>query len=350
MLKEITNDFSQKIGHGGYGEVYKGVYNGKDVAVKKLYDLRGLDDNFFKNELNSLMRVHHQNIVQLLGYCYEIRHEYVHENGEHYFVRMDHRVLCFEYLHGGSLDKHLYEESAGYDWCTRYKIIKGICVGLNYLHAGLKNPNFHLDLKPANILLDKNMVPKIADFGLSRLFSSTHSHVTGDKFKGTLAYVPPEYIHSRHITDKYDIFSLGIIIIQIITGAEGHSKYVEMSSPEQFIEHVHNNWRNRLEASSMHVEEYCQQVQRCIKIASNCLAFDRKKRPTIGHIINELLETETVICEPFPEEFSSVSTVEEKVSGEEEVQINLPIHFLQIICFFKIILTVLYILMRSGFP
>ena len=76
--------------------------------MKKLYDLRGLDDNLFKNELYSLMRVLHQNIVQLLGYCYEISHEYVHENGETFFVRTDHRVLCFEYLHGGSLDKHLY--------------------------------------------------------------------------------------------------------------------------------------------------------------------------------------------------------------------------------------------------
>ena len=81
----------------------------------------------------------------------------------------------------------LAEESSGYDWCTRYKIIKGICAGLNYLHVGQKKPMFHLDLKPANILLDKNMVPKIADFGLSRLLTGTHSHVTGgNKFKGTL--------------------------------------------------------------------------------------------------------------------------------------------------------------------
>ncbi|TVU22011.1 hypothetical protein EJB05_31687, partial [Eragrostis curvula] len=242
ILKEITNDFSQKVGHGGYGEVYKGVYNGKDVAVKKLYDMRGIDDNLFKNELNSLMRVRHQNIVQLLGYCYEISHEYVQENGELFFVRMNHRVLCFEYLHDGSLDKHL-------------------------------------------------------------------------------AYVPPEYIHSRHITDKYDIFSLGIIIIQIMTGSEGHSKYLEMTTPEQFIEHVYKNRRNRLEATSMHVEEYSQQVKSCIKIASNCLEFDRKKRPTIGHIINELIQTETVICEPFPEESSSASTVEE-IGGGEEVELS----------------------------
>jgi len=174
------------------------------------------------------------------------------------------------------------------------------------------------------VCLQSSAAAEFQDFGLSRLLTGTHSHVTGEnKFKGTLAYVPPEYINSRHISDKYDIFSLGIIIIKIITGAEGHSKYVEMSCSEQFIEHVHNNWRNRLEATSMHVEEYCQQVKRCIKIASNCLEPDRKKRPTIGHIINELLETETVICEPFPEESSSESTVEERSSAEEE-EVGLP--------------------------
>jgi len=119
------------------------------------------------------MRLQHQNIIRLVGYCYEIAHKVMEYNGQYVYAGAEERALCFEYLQGGSLDKHLSDESSGLGWHTRYKIIKGICEGLHYLHNGSKDPIYHLDLKPANILLDKDMVPKIGDFGLSRLFDST---------------------------------------------------------------------------------------------------------------------------------------------------------------------------------
>jgi serine/threonine protein kinase len=155
------------------------------------------------------------------------------------------------------------DESCGLDWHTRYKIIKGICEGLNYLHNGSQdNRMYHLDLKPENILLDDNMMPKIADFGLSRLFGGTQTHITTN-FQGTMSvcyiirnqailylfiktcnsssycsgYIPPEYINKREISKKYDVFSLGVIIIEIMAGSEGRSKSAEMSS-EQFVELV----------------------------------------------------------------------------------------------------------------
>ncbi|KAM3275762.1 hypothetical protein ACQJBY_044249 [Aegilops geniculata] len=241
LLKQITNDFSEdnRIGVGGYGVVYKGTLdNGQVIAVKKLYYKHpGLDsDKQFQNECTNLMRVHHQNIVRLVGYCHEIRHICVEHNGRYVFAMVEDRALCFEYLEGGSLDKHLSDESCGFGWHTRYKIIRGICEGLNYLHNGSKESIFHLDLKPANILLDRNMMPKIGDFGLSRLFDSTETYSTKGII-GTPGYMPPEYINRFQITPKFDVFSLGVTIIKIMAGHEGYSKFADMSSQE-FIQLV----------------------------------------------------------------------------------------------------------------
>ncbi|CAN6171445.1 unnamed protein product, partial [Urochloa humidicola] len=119
-------------------------------------------------------------------------------------------------------------EHHGLDWNTRYAIIMGICKGLKYLHEELMDPIYHLDLKPENILLDENVVPKIADFGLSRFFREEKTQITGSTI-GTRGYLPPEYIDRGTISNKFDIFSLGVIVIKIITGHQGYSKSAEMS-------------------------------------------------------------------------------------------------------------------------
>ncbi|OEL27431.1 G-type lectin S-receptor-like serine/threonine-protein kinase [Dichanthelium oligosanthes] len=136
------------------------------------------------------------------------------------FVMADvqQRVLCFEYVPNGSLLGYITDPSRGLEWRERYQIIKGVCEGLNYLH---KNRIFHLDLKPANILMDDNMDPKIADFGLSRCFDEEQSLVMATKVSGTLGYMPPEF-SSCTVTRRYDIYSLGVIIIEILTGKKGY--------------------------------------------------------------------------------------------------------------------------------
>lgn len=287
LLKQITDNFSEEhvIGRGGYGVVYKGLlHDGEEIALKKLHYMPGLDDKQFMNEFNNLMRAQHPNIIRLVGYCYGLGHERFKYNGEYIFARVQERILCFEYLQGGSLDKHISDESCGLDWNTRFKIIKGISKGINYLHNGCKDSIYHLDLKPENILLDKNLVPKIGDFGLSRLFQTEKTHITS-KFMGTMGYMPPEFIDRRAITPKFDVFSFGVIIIRIVAGFEGYSKCEDMS-PHEFLEHVHGNWRKRMqETMSSHISE---QVITCIEIAFRCVEFDREKRPTIADIVNEV--------------------------------------------------------------
>lgn len=287
FLQHITDNFSEKriIGRGGFGTVYKGVLDNRDeIAVKKLGYQPGLGDDQFKNEVMNLMGVQHQNIVQLLGYCYETRNRVAEYNGKLVFAGYDERVLCLEYLQGGSLEKHLSDEPCRLDWSISYGIIKGICDGLKHLHTGSKNPIYHLDLKPANILLDEDMIPKIGDFGLSRLLVSTQTCVT-QTFIGTPGYMPPEYIDKQEITPKFDVFSLGVIILQIMAGRSGHSESAHTPS-EQFIELVHENWRKRLQATMS--ADISQEVKICIEIALKCVESDRGKRPTINQIVDEL--------------------------------------------------------------
>jgi serine/threonine protein kinase len=189
LIKTITDEFAEKnrLGKGGYGEVYKGVLNGQEIAVKKLFPVHGLDEEAFTNELRNLMKVQHKNILRLIGYSYEISHQHINHDRQFVFSKVIDRALCFEFMDKGSLSQHLSAESCIHDWPTTFKIIKGTSEGIDYLHRGRRENNFiyHLELKPDKILMDKNMVPKIKVFGSSRLFNDSQTHRTTTA-KGTM--------------------------------------------------------------------------------------------------------------------------------------------------------------------
>ncbi|XP_071675817.1 uncharacterized protein [Lolium perenne] len=237
------------------------------------------------------LHLHHKNVVRLVSYCNETKGEYVQFNGKLVVAEKIWRVLCFEYMCKGSLDKFIFDEANERNWSTRYAIINGICQGLEYLHEKLNPPMYHLDLKPANILLDESMSPKIADFGLSRLFIEQRTKQTNSSL-GTRGYIPPEYIDAGLISIKFDIFSLGVVIIKMMTGQDGYFRPAEISS-QQFADDVHTDWMNRLQGMSMNV--YSIQVRRCIEIALSCVEAGRHKRPSIGVIIQNLCRTESII-------------------------------------------------------
>ncbi|XP_037482812.1 putative receptor-like protein kinase At4g00960 [Triticum dicoccoides] len=296
-IEAITNNFAeeQKVGSGGYGDVYRATHKGEEVAVKKLHQLQGLDDKQFDSEFRNLRNIRHQNVVRLIGYCHESRKKYMEHKGELIFAKEMERVLCFEYMHGGSLDKHITDESCELDWPTCYKIIKGTCEGLHHLHTSQGKPILHLDLKPANILLDKSMTPKIADLGLSKLVSSTLTHKT-EIVKGTQGYMPPEYVDNGYISNKFDVFSFGVVIIKMVAGNVGYFRCAEMSHKE-FIEQVTKNWAKRLLAEpgySSHKTDILG-VTRCVEIALKCVDKDRNKRPCIKDVVHELEELEAEI-------------------------------------------------------
>ncbi|CAM0885764.1 unnamed protein product [Alopecurus aequalis] len=285
--------------HERHRKLIKGEHNGKDIAVKKLHAHLGLDDKDFDNEFRNLSKVRHENIVELIGYCYESRKNYITHNGELTMATIKERILCFDYMHGGSLSSHITAKYCDLDWPKCYKIITGTCEGLNHLHGAYDEPIFHMDLKPDNILLDENMTAKIADLGLSRLVNSTNTHRTMvASYRGTFGYMPPEYIDEFAISKKFDVYSLGAVIIRIMDGGNGHSRLYEMGA-KKFIENVTENWERRLAAMSTSIysshKEDMLRVKTCVEIALRCVEKERNKRPRIKDIVQELEELEVEI-------------------------------------------------------
>lgn len=275
LLEHITSSFSdeKEIGDGGFARVYKGVLDNGTVAVKKLFGTVDLDEKKFSEEIRCLMKAKHKNIVRFLGYCSDTQGEMVDCEGKLVLADVRKRLLCFEYLPKGSLDKQITDASFGLEWSKRYQIISGICDGLYYLH---QNHIVHMDLKPANILLDDNMMPKIADFGLSRCFDEKQSRAITSNMLGTIGYLAPEFYARRQITFKLDIYSLGMIIIEILTGEKGYAD----------IDNVLERWRSRLDKSQE--DKQLVQVRVCTEIAIECTDFNPAKRPDAHHIIDRL--------------------------------------------------------------
>ncbi|KAL8113001.1 hypothetical protein AgCh_020354 [Apium graveolens] len=207
QLKTATDDFhpANNIGRGGFGLVYKGVLgNGTQVAVKTLSteSKQGLRE--FLTEIDIISNVSHLNLVKLIGCC----------------VQGTNRILVYEYLENRSLDTVLLGSNSKttiLDWEKRSAICKGTARGLAYLHEDIVPPIVHRDIKASNILLDKDFTPKIGDFGLAKLFPDNITHIT-TQIRGTTAYLAPEYMLGGKLTKKADVYSFGVLILEIVSG------------------------------------------------------------------------------------------------------------------------------------
>ncbi|GAB4851998.1 hypothetical protein Ancab_016190 [Ancistrocladus abbreviatus] len=210
-LQIATNFFSDlnQLGHGGFGPVYKGLMpNGQEVAVKKLslQSRQGLKE--FTNEVKLLLRIQHNNLVTLLGCC----------------VEGPEKMLVYEYLPNRSLDYFLFDKnkSASLQWSKRFGIITGVAKGLLYLHEEAPVRIIHRDIKASNILLDGQLRPKIADFGLARLFPGDDTHFETFKISGTYGYLAPEYAIRGYLSVKTDVFAYGVLLLEIVCGRKNH--------------------------------------------------------------------------------------------------------------------------------
>ncbi|XP_044465775.1 cysteine-rich receptor-like protein kinase 10 isoform X4 [Mangifera indica] len=212
-LQIATNSFSElnQLGHGGFGPVYKGLMpNGQEVAVKKLSlnSRQGLRE--FTNEVKLLLKIQHKNLVTLLGCCAE----------------GPEKMLVYEYLPNRSLDYFLFDKkkSTSLDWSTRYQIIIGVARGLLYLHEEAPERIIHRDIKASNILLGEQLNPKISDFGLARLFPGDDTHMNTFKICGTYGYMAPEYALHGYLSVKTDVFSYGVLVLEIVSGRKNHDR------------------------------------------------------------------------------------------------------------------------------
>ncbi|KAK2443514.1 putative LRR receptor serine/threonine-protein kinase [Trifolium repens] len=220
-LKEATNNFSKKIGKGSFGSVYYGkMKDGKEIAVKTMTDPSTHGNHQFATEVALLSRIHHRNLVPLIGYCEE---EYQH-------------ILVYEYMHNGTLRDHIHECSTQkrFDWLTRLRIAEDSAKGLEYLHTGCNPSIIHRDVKTSNILLDINMRAKVSDFGLSRIAEEDLTHISSVA-RGTVGYLDPEYYANQQLTEKSDVYSFGVVLLELISGKKPVSP--EDYGPEMNIVH-----------------------------------------------------------------------------------------------------------------
>ncbi|CAN1751364.1 G-type lectin S-receptor-like serine/threonine-protein kinase At5g24080, partial [Linum perenne] len=186
---------------GGFGSVYKGsLGDGTLVAVKKLDKVLPHGEKEFITEVNTIGSMHHMNLVRLCGYCSE----------------GPQRLLVYEFMKNGSLDKWIFP-SFVLDWPTRFSIAIATAQGIAYFHEQCRNRIIHCDIKPENILLDENFCPKVSDFGLAKLMGREHSHVV-TMVRGTRGYLAPEWVSNRPITVKADVYSYGMLLLEIIGG------------------------------------------------------------------------------------------------------------------------------------
>ncbi|KAF7104966.1 hypothetical protein CFC21_105822 [Triticum aestivum] len=285
LLKYITENFSEdrEIGHGGFATVYKGVLRNGNVAVKRIKSSHSIKETLFYREVDSLLNIEHENVVRFLGFCASTDQIAIQIEGlkERIYAEVRERLLCFEYISNGSLRKYITDELRGLEWNTRYEIIRGICEGLYHLHK--EKQIFHMDMKPDNILLDNDMVPKITDFGLSRLDEMTQT-MSKDHL-GSLGYCAPEYQSHGKMSFKSDMYGLGVIIIELVTG----QKALPISNNK-----VLRRWRHRWRKTGKETELVYQQVAKCIEIGLLCQEIDPSERPFIWDIIDDIRQAEGV--------------------------------------------------------
>ncbi|KAF3783293.1 Cysteine-rich receptor-like protein kinase 2 [Nymphaea thermarum] len=211
VLVKATDSFSKanKLGQGGFGDVYKGrLPDGREVAVKRLFVRANGRGQEIYNEISIISRAQHKNLVSFLGYS----------------LSGDESLLVYEFLPNTSLDRILFDTGKKKEltWKKRQEIVLGTAEGLEYLHKRCEYKIIHRDIKASNILLDENLRPKIADFGLARLFSSDNSHIS-TSIAGTLGYMAPEYIGHGQLSEKVDVYSFGVLVLEIISGTRNNS-------------------------------------------------------------------------------------------------------------------------------
>uniref|UniRef100_K3ZD35 Protein kinase domain-containing protein n=1 Tax=Setaria italica TaxID=4555 RepID=K3ZD35_SETIT len=291
-LKAATDNFSfeNEIGHGGSATVYKGKIHGRLVAIKR-YSTSGSisyrkgQARCFEAEIYCLLKFQHINIVKLLGYCTERRE----------------MILVYEYIPNGGLDKYISGAGTGMllDWTRRFSIILGIAQGVAYLHKYCGVTILHRDLKPSNVLLDSDMNPKITDFGIARLLGSA---LNEEVIEGTLGYVAPEYLLVGRASTKSDIYSFGVILIEMIMGKRSFKPSCQRplhGATEHYAWELWTAGRSlELVDPSLRDEDRVAEILRCIQIGLLCVEPRPEDRPTMPDVIVMLSSESTILPSP----------------------------------------------------
>ncbi|KAF5443869.1 hypothetical protein F2P56_036393 [Juglans regia] len=271
-----TDNFStaNKLGEGGFGPVYKGkLLKGKEIAVKMLSKRSGQGLEEFRNETTLIAKLQHRNLVKLLGCC----------------IEGDEKILIYEYMPNKSLDFYLFDPAKKkmLDWGTRIHIIEGIAQGLLYLHQYSRLRIIHRDMKPSNILLDSEMNPKISDFGMARIVGDNEIQANTNRIVGTFGYMSPEYAMEGLYSIKSDVFSFGVLLLEIVSGKKNTGFYNHGSL--NLLRYAWELWRDgqslKLMDSTIGYPSSTSTLVRCINIGLLCVQENPADRPTMLDVV-----------------------------------------------------------------
>ncbi|KAJ7973962.1 S-receptor-like serine/threonine-protein kinase [Quillaja saponaria] len=289
-LQRSTKGFKEKLGAGGFGAVYRGVLANRTVVAVK--QLEGIEqgEKQFRMEVATISSTHHLNLVRLIGFCSEGRH----------------RLLVYEFMKNGSLDNCLFvtEEQSGklLNWENRFSIALGTARGITYLHEECRDCIVHCDIKPENILLDENNNSKVSDFGLAKLINpKDHRYRTLTSVRGTRGYLAPEWLANLPITSKSDVYSYGMVLLEIVSGRRNFEVSEETNRKKFSIwayeEFENGNIKEILDKRLTGQEVYMEQVKRAIEVSFWCIQEQPSQRPTMGKVL-QMLEGITEIEKP----------------------------------------------------
>ncbi|KAK7338983.1 hypothetical protein VNO77_19618 [Canavalia gladiata] len=288
-LVTATDNFhlSNKLGKGGFGPVYKGkLQDGQEIAVKRLSRESGQGLEEFMNEVVVISKLQHRNLVKLLGCC----------------VEGEEKMLIYEYMPNKSLDGFVFDSSKSkdIDWKKRFSIIDGIARGLLYLHRDSRLRIIHRDLKASNILLDEELNPKISDFGMARIFGVSEDQANTNRVVGTYGYMSPEYAMQGLFSEKSDVFSFGVLILEIISGRRNSSFYDDEHALT-LLGFAWIQWKEgnilSLTDPTIYDPNYHQHILRCIHIGLLCVQELAIERPVMATVIS-MLNSEIAVLPP----------------------------------------------------
>ncbi|XP_039161030.1 rust resistance kinase Lr10-like [Eucalyptus grandis] len=276
-IKKITKNFKYKLGEGGYGSVYKGMLrSGNEIAVKILNKPKSNGQDFI-SEVATIGRIHHVNVVQLVGFCFDYSKQ----------------ALVYDFMPNGSLDKHIvYKDGEdSLDYKKMYEISLGIARGIEYLHRGCDMQILHFDIKPHNILLDQSFTPKVSDFGLARLYPSDRDTVTLTAARGTLGYMAPELFYKDigGISYKADVYSFGMMLMEMAGRRRNVNANAEDSSQIYFPLWVYDQLGKEEDLQMVDAtEEEREATRKMIIVALWCIQLNPNDRPSMRRVVNML--------------------------------------------------------------
>ncbi|EOY21124.1 PR5-like receptor kinase [Theobroma cacao] len=279
-VKKMTKCFKDKLGQGGYGSVFKGTLRSGRLVAIKLLNMSKSHGQDFINEVATIGRIHHVNVVQLIGFC----------------VEGSKQALVYDFMPNGSLDKIIFsgERDTTLCWEKIFEIAIGVARGIEYLHQGCQMQILHFDIKPHNILLDENFTPKISDFGLAKLYAVDHSIVSLTAARGTLGYIAPELFYKNigSISHKVDVYSFGMLLMEMVGKRRNLNAFAEQSSQIYFPSWIYDRFDKEEDIELGDVTENEKKtVRKMVITAFWCIQIKPTDRPSISKVL-EMLEGE----------------------------------------------------------